>query len=48
MWKWDFGREPKSAPLRRHDYEAEYLIHDVLMETAGTIDMDIEIKFRMG
>ena len=37
----------KKRTLRRHDY-GQYLIHDVLMETAGTIDMDIEIKFRMG
>lgn len=36
----------KKRTLRRFDY-AHHLIQDVLLETAGTIDMDIEIKFRM-
>ncbi len=37
----------KKRTLRRFDY-AHYLIQDVTLETAGTLDADIEIKFSMG
>src|SRR5687768_12829795 len=37
----------KKRTLRRLDY-INYTIHDVALETAGAMDMDIEIKFNMG
>lgn len=37
----------KKRTLRRFDY-LHYTIEDVTLETAGTMDMDIEIKFSMG
>lgn len=37
----------KKRTLRRLPY-AHYPIHDVVLETAGTVDLDIEIKFTMG
>jgi hypothetical protein len=37
----------KKRMLRRYNYSA-HPISDVLLETAGTIDMDVEIKFRLG
>lgn len=37
----------KKRMLRRYDYEY-YAIDQVLLETAGTIDMDVEIKFTIG
>lgn len=37
----------KKRMLRRYDYE-HYTIDQVLLETAGTIDMDVEIKFTIG
>ncbi len=37
----------KKRTLRRYNYH-EHAISNVLMETAGTIDLDVEIKFTMG
>ncbi|GIK37822.1 MAG: hypothetical protein BroJett011_16550 [Chloroflexota bacterium] len=37
----------KKRTLRRLDYH-HHVIEDVALETAGTMDMDIEIKFSMG
>jgi len=37
----------KKRLLRRYDYEYN-TIEDVLLETAGTIDLDVEIKFTIG
>ncbi|MEO4053934.1 PH domain-containing protein [Solibacillus sp. CAU 1738] len=37
----------KKRMLRRYDFEHE-TISDVLLETAGTIDLDVEIKFTIG
>lgn len=37
----------KKRTLRRLDY-LHYIIQNVTLETAGTIDLDIEIKFTMG
>lgn len=37
----------KKRTLRRYDYVHHY-IQDVLLETAGNLDRDIEIKFQMG
>lgn len=37
----------KKRLLRRYDY-AYNQINDVLLETAGTIDLDVEIKFTIG
>ena len=37
----------KKRLLRRYDYEYN-IIEDVLLETAGTIDLDVEIKFTIG
>jgi hypothetical protein len=37
----------KKRTLRRLDY-LNHTIQDVVLETAGTMDLDIEIKFRMG
>ncbi|MEK4628653.1 MAG: PH domain-containing protein [Solibacillus sp.] len=37
----------KKRLLRRYDYE-HYTIDQVLLETAGTIDLDVEIKFTIG
>ena len=37
----------KKRLLRRYDY-AYYPITDVALETAGTIDLDVEIKFTIG
>ncbi|NSL51419.1 PH domain-containing protein [Calidifontibacillus erzurumensis] len=37
----------KKRMLRRYDYYRNY-ISNVALETAGTIDLDIEIKFRIG
>ena len=37
----------KKRTLRRFDY-SKHPIHEVTLETAGTVDMDIEIKFNMG
>jgi hypothetical protein len=37
----------KKRTLRRFD-DNKYPIQDVTLETAGTVDMDIEIKFSMG
>ena len=37
----------KKRMLRRYDYE-HYTIDQVLLETAGTIDLDVEIKFTIG
>lgn len=37
----------KKRTLRRFDY-LHYDVDDVVLETAGTMDMDIEIKFSMG
>jgi hypothetical protein len=37
----------KKRTLRRFDY-INYFIDDVALETAGTMDLDIEIKFSMG
>ncbi|MER2000302.1 MAG: PH domain-containing protein, partial [Lysinibacillus sp.] len=36
----------KKRMLRRYDYEYN-TISDVMLETAGTIDLDVEIKFSM-
>lgn len=37
----------KKRMLRRYDYE-HFAIEEVLLETAGTIDLDVEIKFVIG
>lgn len=37
----------KKRTLRRYNYH-EHAISNVLLETAGTIDLDVEIKFTMG
>lgn len=37
----------KKRLLRRYDYE-HHAIDNVLLETAGTIDLDVEIKFSIG
>lgn len=37
----------KKRLLKRFDY-SRYNVKDVLLETAGTVDLDIEIKFIMG
>lgn len=37
----------KKRMLRRYDYEY-FAIDEVLLETAGTIDLDVEIKFVIG
>jgi hypothetical protein len=37
----------KKRTLRRFAYHA-HPIHDVLLETAGTVDMDVELKFTIG
>ncbi|MEK5230395.1 PH domain-containing protein [Lysinibacillus sp. FSL K6-0232] len=37
----------KKRLLRRYDYSM-YTITDVFLETAGTIDLDVEIKFTIG
>ncbi|MCE9666418.1 PH domain-containing protein [Myxococcus stipitatus] len=37
----------KKRMLRRYPY-ATHPLSNVMLETAGTIDMDVEIKFRMG
>lgn len=37
----------KKRTLRRHDYSSSYF-SNVLLETAGTMDMDVEIKFTLG
>lgn len=37
----------KKRTLKRLDY-SKYPIQDVVLETAGTIDLDIEIKFTIG
>lgn len=37
----------KKRTLRRFDY-INYIIQDVALETAGAMDLDIEIKFSMG
>ncbi|KAA9022505.1 PH domain-containing protein [Niallia endozanthoxylica] len=37
----------KKRSLRRYSY-AEYSISDVVLETAGTVDLDVEIKFTIG
>lgn len=37
----------KKRTLRRFDY-SKHPIQDVTLETAGTVDMDVEIKFNMG
>ena len=37
----------KKRTLRRLDYN-HHIVHDVALETAGSMDMDIEIKFSMG
>lgn len=37
----------KKRTLRRLDYY-KYPFHDVTLETAGTVDLDIEIKFTIG
>lgn len=37
----------KKRLLKRYDY-AENMISDVKLETAGTVDLDIEIKFQLG
>lgn len=37
----------KKRLLRRYDYSM-YAITDVFLETAGTIDLDVEIKFTIG
>ena len=37
----------KKRMLRRYDYE-HYTVQQVLLETAGTIDLDVEIKFTIG
>ncbi|MEC0207993.1 PH domain-containing protein [Paenibacillus ehimensis] len=37
----------KKRTLHRYSYSA-YSISDVLLETAGTVDLDVEIKFTMG
>lgn len=37
----------KKRLLRRYDYE-HYTIDNVFLETAGTIDLDVEIKFTIG
>jgi hypothetical protein len=37
----------KKRTLRRFDY-SKYPVQDVTLETAGVVDMDIEIKFSMG
>jgi Bacterial PH domain/YvbH-like oligomerisation region len=37
----------KKRTLRRFDY-SKHPIQDVTLETAGTVDMDVEIKFSMG
>lgn len=33
--------------IKRYDY-ASHMISNVMIETAGTIDMDVELKFRVG
>ncbi|HWO97573.1 MAG TPA: PH domain-containing protein [Bacillus sp. (in: firmicutes)] len=37
----------KKRTLRRYNYH-EHAISNVLLETAGTVDLDVEIKFTMG
>jgi Bacterial PH domain/YvbH-like oligomerisation region len=37
----------KKRTLRRFDYHL-YRISNVLLETAGTVDLDVEIKFKIG
>lgn len=37
----------KKRTLRRYNYDTHH-ISNVLLETAGTIDLDVEIKFTMG
>ncbi len=37
----------KKKLLKRYPYK-HYMISDVLLETAGTVDLDAEIKFKMG
>ena len=37
----------KKRLLRRYDYE-HYTVDNVFLETAGTIDLDVEIKFTIG
>ena len=37
----------KKRTLKRLDYY-KYPLHDVMLETAGTVDLDIEIKFTIG
>ncbi|GGE08907.1 hypothetical protein GCM10011571_07760 [Marinithermofilum abyssi] len=37
----------KKRTLRRYDYST-YHISNVILETAGTMDLDVEIKFTMG
>ena len=37
----------KKRLLRRYDYE-HYAIDNVFLETAGTLDLDVEIKFTIG
>ncbi len=37
----------KKRLLRRYDYE-HYVVDNVFLETAGTIDLDVEIKFTIG
>lgn len=37
----------KKRTLRRYSY-GTYSISDVTLETAGTVDLDLEIKFRLG
>ncbi|PDM37311.1 hypothetical protein CMV37_20790 [Bacillus cereus] len=40
-------RQAKKRTLRRFSY-SKYQIKNVALETAGTIDLDVEIKFQMG
>ncbi|UOY92318.1 PH domain-containing protein [Ectobacillus sp. JY-23] len=37
----------KKRTLRRYNYSA-HPISDVLLETAGTVDLDVELKFQLG
>ena len=37
----------KKRVVKRHDFYYEK-VHSVTLETAGTIDLDIEIKFSFG
>lgn len=37
----------KKRMLRRYPY-ARYALHEVFLETAGTMDLDVEVKFAMG